>query len=641
MAAYVPTFTQVKAPEFDSKGMYLANNMFSQGLNSVVNVFKDEAAKQKEDNTYAAIGRIKQAAQEGITRNDQVQAAYSDPGIATFDANDAANLRASQASSAPTQLSEMLNQYTENRGTTPIDLRLLNQQYDTTNKDMQDRFDHREDLSMKLHDASTKEDQWNQTYSAGRTDAANTQSNAEARLKNDQARLAGEATERSQRMRYSTEDHQRSKDIYDAGLAQNSILNGSKVFENGLVGDLSIPAGDGNAVTVSKADHDLVLQDPTKVNDIATKYGVTAAQFMDTLGAAKADRAAQVKNFISSGINTGSYTPRAKQLLANTLSGELTKYTGQIPSTVEAAASNNNGQLTSGFNSVVNATNNVFKDNIAHALTYTKGSDGNYGFSIDPEAFTQITGMSVNDPRAAERVQKITEYANKAGVDSNFSALLKNTKASGIPSLIAQQAKTLQDNVADAAKKQSADLDAQLNAKKAHVLNPSEISSYFENTAKEFGSSPEATNGSKIAASLLQNVVLDPTLSRVVNEKFIDDFKQRLANTGIFEDRKGKVFSIDRDYSDIYRTFTDTLADNGVIDTDTADKMREKAGTNYSLLPGFSDLDQPGVAYKESVAKAASNVRTALSDYMKTKPNPANTLNALGNNATLTTYPNK
>jgi hypothetical protein len=612
--------------------MYLANSLFSQGLNSVIDVFKQEAAKQKEDNTYTAIANLKQAAQDGINRNEQVQAAYSDPDIPTFDANDAANLRASQASTAPAQLSEMLNQYTTNKDATPIDLKLLNQQYDTIANGMQSRFDHREDLGMKLHDAATKEDQWRQDYMAGRQDALARQNLEEQRLKNEQELKRIQAAQLAQSMQYGAENQAYLRKQRTVAEASDNLNSSIGAYKDSLYQPLSIPITGDKTATLDADAQRVLSANPEKIHDYATQLGVTSAQLKSMLDSAEVARNKQVDEFANYVITHSGYGDDVARDLSSKLSPMLLKaQKAAVPLDSVVAANLNKDQLSNGFNSIVSSAKNVFKDDSPNALTYTRDKDGNYGFTVDPDAFRQITGMSVDAPGAAEKVKALAEYANKLGANSNFTNLLQNTNVPNIPSIIAQQNLVRQTDLANAIKEQNAVKDAANRDRTIRALSPDEIATNMnDNISKNYGTHIEASNAGKIATLALQNIAADTNLPQnLVTSKVVEDFIQNMARAGVMEDRSGKIFSLDRNHRDVLGALADTLAKDGKIDKTTADKLKSEVGSNDIFTRPTTDLDHIDVAAHENVADAIKKFQTILEEYQTGKRTPYDSSNKM------------
>jgi hypothetical protein len=546
-----------------------------------------------------------------------------------------AKIRAADPTGLRTDIAAQAYQDTVDNAGGNLNLDKLQTGYDTLATRMQNNLNQFQDRNMKAQEMSNAEDARQADLGVKLGELGINQK----RLENEQELKRIQAAESAQRMRYMIEDHQRNKDAYDANLALGTIASGKNAYEKSLIGDLPIPIGNDKTATLSADDHNLLLTDPSKLPDIATKLGITSAQLQDSIDAAKVDRIGKLKDYVSYSIDHGGYNPIVSQNLYNSLNSTFTNPAVKVPHTAEEVLALNNNQITSGRDSIVNVINSKFKDRSGDALAITRGKDGNYAFTVDPGTFQQVTGMSINDPRAAERVKALTDFANTLGADSNYLGTLRNINAPDLPSLLAQQNLARQEKVANEKQERSANLAAELAAKTSHVMSPEEIGNYFDNASKEFGSHIEAVNGSKIAAHALQNIAADPSLAGIVNEKFVDDFKQKLANYGVYENRKGKIFSIDRDYRDIYEALADTLAENNVIDAKTADKMKEKTGHNRGYLPGIADLDQEGVASNENMADAAKKLYDTLKEYQKGRTSPASNLTFGGRIANRTFLP--
>jgi hypothetical protein len=533
--------------------------LFSQGLNSVIDVFKQEAAKQKEDNTYGAIANLKQAAQEGVNRNEQVQAAYSDPGIATFDAADAANLRASQASTAPAQLSAMLNQYTADKDATPIDLKLLNQQYDSINNDMQGRFDHREDVSMKLHDAATKEDQWHQDYAAGRQDAAARRLLEEQKLKYDQARLAGESAERSQRMRDAAEVRRQNNAIFNAGVTNDGIsttadLVGKRAitdqnFQDNAAWDrafASVDAADksaytsGSAVTVPNLDGvdksipasaiQQAIAYPDKARDLATSLGMNVNDFQTVVDASKA-KAGQAKAAYTQQELASIQDPLVRALVANKQLPN-TMYTAPTPTDAATAANNSKAQ-SADIKSTILSKIDAVSPGASQVVGFKYDSKTNTMVpAIDDEAFKAVYNITdINSPEAKAIKAGLEQTANTVLKDPKTNAALVSTTTADTPSEFTRKIneEAAAKNAARNAANRTADIE--LKAQQRNDATPEVMSRLTEGLNTD-----DTARGVGAALKTTAEAFRNSGLSSIANEHFMRTLRDTAVANGVTKD---------------------------------------------------------------------------------------------------------
>jgi hypothetical protein len=657
MAAYVPTFTQVKAPELDSRGMYYANSMFSQGLNSVVDLFKDEAAKQKTENTYEAIGKLRQAAQEGVTRNEQVQAAYSDPSLSTFDAQDAANLRASQASTAPNQLSQLLNQYTEGRGDKPVDLALLNQQYGNIENQMQGRFDKREEISMKLHDAATRDSQWNQEHIADVADKANAQRIREAELKIRQADSARQASEAKQRAADALEARTQRNALFHAGVINNSIsATGDLVARQAVTGqnfqdtakwDREIDAADasnksaftsgGTAATttvpnLSRVDIEIpattiqqAIANPDKIRDIATNLGLNVNDLQTVVNASK-DKAGQAKAGYVQQTLSSIQDPLTKALVANE----------QLPKTVYTPAT----PLDAGTvaNNAKSQSEDIKSTTLAKVEAIAPGASQVVGFKYSKNTNTMTP---VVDDEALKAVYNITDTntpeakALKAQIESAANTVLADpkTQSAFVSTSTADTASAFARKISEDAAAKNAALNAEnvaaankIKAQKIQAATPEVMDRVTaglntDDTAKGLATALKTT------AEAFRNV---PGLSSVANEHFMRTLTDKAVAKGLTKD----YWFADNTSSDFVRdALLPTLVEQNVITQLEASSLKEYVKKNP--FNDKRDLKSGGGSASDDELKALLQAIAKIkSGATNTVPAGQATVNKAGSNAT-------
>jgi hypothetical protein len=624
--------------------MYYANSLFGQGLNSVIDVFKQEAAKQKEENTYEAVANLKQAAQDGVNRNEQVQAAYSDPGIATFDAADAANLRASQASTAPTQLSAMLNQYTANRDATPIDLKLLNSSYDSINNDMQGRFDHREDVSMKLHDAATKEDQWHQDYAAGRTDAANAQKLEEQKLKYEQARLAGEASERKQRMDYAAEARRQNTALFNANVLNDNIaVNADQVgkrtvtdqnFQDNAAWDREFNSVDaankaayesGSAVTVPNLDGvdksipastiQQAIAYPDKVRDLATSLGMNVNDFQSVVDASKA-RAGQAKAAYTQQELARIQDPLIRTLVANKQLPN-TAYIAPTPTDATTAANNSKAQATD-IRSTVLAKIDAVSPGASQVIGFKYDNKTNTMVpAIDDEAFSAVYNIKdVNSPEAKAIKATLEQAANTVLKDRKTNEALVSTTTADTPSEFARKIneEAAAKNAARNAANRTADIE--LKAQQRNDATPEVMSRLTEglntdDTARGLGSALKTT------AEAFRN----SGLNSVANEHFMRTLRDTAVTNGVTKDS----LLLDNTSSDyVKKALLPTLVSQGIITQLEASKLASEFVHN-NPISDKRDLKSGGGTASDDELQAALQGIIALKNGTPSVTSPGQT----------------